>query len=384
MEILSVPEITLQAGQSRRVRIQITRKQYDGEIQLWQEGSIRGVEVTLHSIPARAEHVEIQLSADRSAPAQTHTLRLLAMGENALRAESLIQVAVKPASAGNVSSIGLELVRIPAGKFIMGSPAEEEHRYLDEVQHEVEISQPFYMSAHEITVGQFRQFVEETRYTTEAEKDGEGGWGFNKATGRLEGRNPKYNWTNVGWAQGENHPVVNVTWSDAQAFCTWLSNKEGRTFRLPTEAEWEYACRAQSALPFASGSEPATLHRHANIADLSLKRPLGEEYPTWDYADFDDGFAFTAPVGSFKPNAFGLYDMHGNVWEWCEDWHGEYNVKPNRDPRGPEIGTERMVRGGSFCNGARYARAAHRTWNNPSHRGNDLGFRVVTGAVEKP
>src|SRR5262249_10414790 len=154
------------------------------------------------------------------------------------------------------------------------------------------------------------------------------------------------NWRDPGWLQTERHPVVNVTWHDAVAFCEWLSQKEGRNYRLPTEAEWEYACRAGSEKAFVSGETQDDLRGYANTADASLRRVF-ETFRKKDYHDYsqpwNDGFPFTAPVGQFKPNAWGLFDMQGNASEWCTDWYADdyFLHSPADDPPGPETGDHR-------------------------------------------
>lgn len=163
----------------------------------------------------------------------------------------------------------------------------------------------------------------------------------------FEGRSPQYSWRNPGFKQTDDDPVVNVTWHDAVAMANWLSKKEGKKYRLPTEAEWEYSCRAGTRTRYHSGDHPATLLKVANVFDAASK----QNWLQWErYAlAGNDGFEFTAPVGSFAPNAFGLYDMHGNVWEWCADWHAEtyYAESPVDDPQGPAAGRARVRRGGS-------------------------------------
>ena len=166
-------------------------------------------------------------------------------------------------------SIGIKIVPIPAGEFWMGSSPEQvdlvlkqypnvkpkvNREELDDEQprHRVQITKLQGLSAHEITVGQFRRFVEDAGYQTQAERDGKGGWGFDSATGEFK-QDAKYTWRSPGFEQSDDHPVVNVSWNDATEFCRWLSRKDGRTYRLPTEAEWEYCCRA--------GSESAVLLR---------------------------------------------------------------------------------------------------------------------------
>lgn len=281
------------------------------------------------------------------------------------------------------NSIGLQLVLIPRGKFWMGSPQAEANRSPGEEQHEVEITRAFYMGKYTVTVGQFREFLRDTNSLSEGEKDGQGGWGFNEQTRRPEGRKPEYTWKNPGWTQTDEHPVQNVSWNDAASFCDWLGSKEGKKhYRLPTEAEWEYACRANTTTRYYSGDSEESLQGVANIADAAFKR----KYPNASWAkDWDDGYPFTAPVGRFRPNAFGLYDMHGNVWQWCADWYDKdyYKKSPGQDPQGPSAGVKRVLRGGSFSSSVSvsssvsFCRSAYRYYDPPSGRGYDYGFRVV-------
>jgi sulfatase modifying factor 1 len=166
-----------------------------------------------------------------------------------------------------------------------------------------------------------------------------------------------------------------VSWNDAVAFCKWLSKKEGKSYRLPTEAEWEYACRAGTTTRYSSGDDFETLAKVGNVADATAKA----KFPDWSWAiAASDGYVFTAPVGKFNPNAFGLYDMHGNVWEWCADWYGDeyYAASPADDPMGPASGAGRVFRGGGWRNYAGYSRSALRAYSTPGSRSSDMGFRV--------
>jgi formylglycine-generating enzyme required for sulfatase activity len=292
------------------------------------------------------------------------------------------------------NSIGMKLVRIPAGEFLMGSQESAERLaqafsaydifrkdpdfFQDEYpQHRVRITCPFYLGKYKVTVGEFRQFVQDTGYRTEAEKDGTGGWGYNSAKGKCEGRNLEYNWRDPGFPQGDAFPVVNVTWNDAVEFCRWLSRKEGKVYRLPTEAEWEYACRAGTSTRYNNGDNPDGLAEVARVADASGRTT----FPHVQEMVIPSGARdqFTAPVGSYKPNAWGLYDMHGNAWEWCADWHNEdyYAKSPVNDPRGPDSGTERVRRGGGWNTFPLYARASFRNWLDPENRCLNVGFRVL-------
>jgi formylglycine-generating enzyme required for sulfatase activity len=188
--------------------------------------------------------------------------------------------------------------------------------------------------------------------------------------------NEKYSWRNAGFEQTDEHPVVNVSWNDAVAFCNWLSKKESKTYRLPTEAEWEYACRAGTTTRYYSGDDPETLAKVGNVADAALKA----KFPDLKYTlKASDDYVFTAPVGSFKPNALGLFDMHGNAFQWCADWYGAeyYAASPVDDPTGPDSGTDRVLRGGSWNFGPLYSRSAKRFGLTPDLRSSYSGFRVA-------
>ncbi len=290
--------------------------------------------------------------------------------------------------------VTMEMVLIPAGEFQMGSgeSAEETAAFFNKTygghlvqakwfkdehpQHRVRITKPFYLGTYHVTRGQFRQFVKDSGYKTDAEKGenpGAFGWDLDK---KESGFNGKYSWRNAGFEQTDEHPVVNVSWNDAVAFCKWLSKKEGKTYQLPTEAEWEYACRAGTTTRYHSGDDPETLAEVGNVADAALKA----QCPGWKYTiKANDGYVFTAPVGKFKPNAFGLYDMHGNTWQWCVDWYGAeyYAASPVDDPTGPASGADCVLRGGTWCGGPFYSRSAGRYRFSPGFRDYYTGFRVA-------
>ena len=194
------------------------------------------------------------------------------------------------------NSIGMKLTLVPSGEFMMGSKesAEETAAFFNKTygeqssarqisfkhehpQHRVRITRPFYLGTYHVTRGQFRQFVADTGYKTDAEKGekpGAFGWDPDK---KEFGFNEKYSWRNAGFEQTDEHPVVNVSWNDAVAFCKWLSRKEGKTYRLPTEAEWEYACRAGTTTRYYSGDDPETLAKVGNVADAAAKA----KFPDW-------------------------------------------------------------------------------------------------------
>jgi formylglycine-generating enzyme required for sulfatase activity len=277
------------------------------------------------------------------------------------------------------NSIGMKLILIPAGEFLMGSPDLDKDAQSDEKpQHRVRITHPFYLGATEVTVGQFRRVVDKAGYRTGAETDGKGGWGWNEAKGQFE-QSPKYTWRSPGFAQTDEHPVVNVSWNDAVAYCKILNEDEGSAqadgYRLPTEAEWEYACRAGATARYQGGDDPETLAAVGNIADGTAKA----KYPDWTTITARDGYVYTAPVGRFQPNGFDLYDMHGNAWEWCSDGYlaDYYRQSPVDDPPGPSGATGRVIRGGSWSSRPLSVRSAYRYGHALEGRSYLVGFRLA-------
>jgi len=274
--------------------------------------------------------------------------------------------------------LSIDVARVPAGKFTMGSPKNEKcHSKVESPMREVTITRDFLMSKCEITRAQFAAFVKAAGYKTDAEKDGIGFAWDGKKWDKVKG----ISWQDIGYRQSDNHPVVGLTYNDAVAFCKWVSTRTGRTARLPTEAEWEYAARAGTQTVFAFGATLADAKGAANIADkTALTR-----FKKWKHFPVEDGYVFTSPVGSFKPNAFGLYDMHGNVWEWCSDWWArDYSKAATVDPQGPKSGRKRVIRGGSWMSSPPFARVAHRRDCPPKGRGCDniVGIRLVVEVPE--
>ncbi|MFN0196589.1 MAG: SUMF1/EgtB/PvdO family nonheme iron enzyme [Planctomycetaceae bacterium] len=302
------------------------------------------------------------------------------------------------------NSLGMKLVLIPAGEFEMGSHEDAltllkrfPEAKPDDIEgefpvHKVRITQPFYLGQHEVTLGQFLKFYHAAKYKVECERDGKGGWGWTGET--FEQRKNYRPWSWGFEEQTMNHPVVNVTWNDANAFCNWLSEKEGHEYRLPTEAQWEYACRAGSTTRFYFGNDVEELVQYSNLADQANKQiwPDPNTLTVGKYEDGklisttmpfpfvseNDGYGFTAPVGRFKPNPFSLYDMHGNVSEWCRDWYGRdyYAKSAADDPQGSSSGDFRVLRGGSWYGNPQGSRSAIRGRNTPDDRYNGIGLRV--------
>ena len=272
-----------------------------------------------------------------------------------------------PAEKRNDVGVYIKFEFIKGGCFQMGNTFEEGNDDEKPV-HEVCLDD-FYMGKYEVTVGEFRKFIDDTRYKTDAEKgDGCSDWNENKWE-----KSKDVNWLHTGFPQTERHPVVCVTWSDADEYVKWLSAKEGKGVRLPTEAEWEYAARSGGKgyeYIFGDGA-PSD-----NLADESAKK----EFPRWTvWEGYTDNFIYTAPVGSFKANESGLHDMAGNVWEWTADWYGKnyYKQSPKDNPKGPERGDRKVARGGSWLNKPDYTRASHRFKVAPAKRFVNGGFRVV-------
>ena len=245
--------------------------------------------------------------------------------------------------------VTMKLALIPPGKFLMGSPRNEEGRQDNEsLPVEVTISKPFYVGVYAVTVDQYAQFVKE---------------------GGQKLKSPVFKQTG-------DHPAVNMGWSEAQAFCKWLSQKTGKTVVLPTEAQREYACRAGTTTRFNFGDRNEDLCKHENYCDKSNTSQMSR--PGIRDMAHSDGFNNTAPVGSFKPNGWGLYDMQGNVWEWCSDYFASGYASPTRtDPTGPASGTTHALRGGCWVASADQCRAASRQGSKTDQGYVGIGLRVV-------
>jgi uncharacterized protein (TIGR02996 family) len=275
------------------------------------------------------------------------------------RVRALLASGVLPCVPEVVNSIGMKLVLIPAGKFLMGAPAGEvDSLYEERPQHEVEITRPFYLGACPVTQEQWRAVM---------------------------GTDPSY-FCAAGGGKGkvkglstDDFPVEQVSWADVAAFLERLAalpeeRKIGRKYRLPSEAEWEYACRggATSYSTFCYGN--------------SLSSTQANFHGNYPYGGAGKGpyLDRTSKVGSYAPNAFGLFDMHGNVWEWCADWYAAdyYQVSPRRDPPGGSEGSFRVVRGGCWHFSGGFCRSADRRRHALGSRSYDVGFRVAAVPAE--
>jgi len=247
---------------------------------------------------------------------------------------------------------GMRFVLVPSGTFTMGSPTDEGGRASDERLHEVVLTQPYYVQVTEMTNEQFRRLLPSGR------------------SGSYEGLS----------LNGRRQPVARVSWREAAAFAAWLGGPRSpslaprgrRTYRLPTEAEWEYACRAGTRTRYSFGDGDGDLARYANSADVNALDHSRLR------SDLDDGHVVSSPVGTYRPNAWGLYDMHGNVWEWCRDWYGAYPEGRAVDPTGPEGDELRVARGGGWDAVARHLRSATRRPADPEEGTPSGGFRLVS------
>ncbi len=274
-----------------------------------------------------------------------------------------------------VNSLGQTLVFIGPGVFLMGSSVAERGRSPGEDQHAVRLAKSFWIGVCEVTRGQFDEFVIATGYTTDAQIEdwshglaSDGGW--QQVKGLI--------WRDPGFAQTPDHPVVCVSRNDALAFCRWLGGREGRTYHLPTEAQWDYACRAGSQTAYSWGDATAREHAPANVADTVW----ASRFAAADGFALSDAHVYTSPVGTFPANAWGLFDMHGNVQEWCRDHYAPYGSRKVVDLQRPPSGDQAdrspyVLRGGSFASGPAAARSAHRDASPPHARFVTLGFRIV-------
>ena len=237
------------------------------------------------------------------------------------------------------NTLEMSFVLIPSGTFTMGSPTNEPHRGSSEVRHQVTISKPFYMQTTEVTVKQWHSIM---------------------------GRRM------MVYQQGaDNIPVTRVSWFDCMEFIKRLNKLGQGRYRLPTEAEWEYAARAGTSSAYSWGD---TINcEKAMYGNNSLKDDMCQFY----YRSIGLKMDQPAPVNTYKPNPWGLYDIHGNVWEWCMDWYGDYGEKPVIDPTGPKSGNMRIRRGGSWFKYGYSCRSANRSFGHPATRYNTTGFRLV-------
>ncbi len=293
--------------------------------------------------------------------------------------------------------VGMTMVLIPPGEFLMGSTDEQVAAALkaaeeikasqtekdriqkaERPQHQVVINKPFLMSATEVTIGQFRKFVETSKYVTEAEQYGFGDSAEKVLSDKVPAKSRGLNWKSPGYVVTDDSPVAQVTWNDACAYCAWVSEQEQRSpwyrpdgkggwliaahangYRLPTEAEWEHACRAGTTTQNSFGDDYAEL----------------EQFGWFN----KNAGGMTKPVALKLPNPFGLFDIHGNLYEWCQDFYDEkwYEKPQSNDPKGPSSGSLRVLRGGSWYNSASLCRSAYRNSYTPSSRSNAIGFRGV-------
>ena len=309
------------------------------------------------------------------------------------------------------SSVGIDMRLLPAGRYERGCKSPDVFRkdhanfnVQDARRHYVVLTKPFYLATTEVTRGQFREFIDATGYRTTAERDVSSmiGWDptpLKEHPGHAQSFQVRsqFSWMQTGFDQDDDHPVVGVSYNDAMEFCRWLSSEEGKEYRLPTEAEWEYAARAGSSTFFPWGDQyRGVIDKHANIANTELSLVARECVQRQWIVDPDgegDGFVFTAPVGSFPANSFGLRDMQGNVWEWCQDLYldtayeafkstGHHVVRPRAvDPLNTEAWNEdgqwQVIRGGSWFNSPIQVRSGCRGYFEAQDSAAYLGFRVA-------
>jgi uncharacterized protein (TIGR02996 family) len=265
------------------------------------------------------EHGDPRAELVRLTDTLTQSIDIPNRPELETRLRTLLEQGVQPIGPFCTNSLGMKFAWISAGIFLMGSPKEEKEREDSEALHKVTLTKGFYMGVHTVTQEQWQAVM---------------------------GNNPS------DFKNEINLPVERVSWEDCQEFIKKLRDKDKKAYRLPSEAEWEFACRAGTTTPFFFGETIST-----------------------EQANYDTRQK-TTPVGSFPANAWGLFDMHGNVWEWCQDWLGDYPHNAVVDPQGPDTGQYRVLRGGSQLNAAQECRSAFRSMNWPGSRSYNCGLRV--------
>lgn len=260
-----------------------------------------------------------------------------------------------------------EMVLIPAGRFTTGSNDADS----DEVpRHSVAIPSAFGMGKHEVTKAQYARFVRESGHSASG--------GCYVWSGSRYEQDVTRDWRDPGFPQTDDHPVVCVNWHDAEAYTEWLTKKTGKHYRLPSGIEWEYAARAGTRTPRPWSDDAGDACKYANVADASAKRDVPGT-ANWTFHECDDNSAYTAPVGSYRPNAFGLYDMLGNAWEWTEDCRNDEYARAATDGRTRPSGAcdQRVLRGGSWVDSPAFVGYDFQFMIGPEDRDFYIGFRVV-------
>jgi len=266
------------------------------------------------------------------------------------------------------------MVAIPAGSFRMGD-IQGRGRADEQPVHRVSVER-FAMGKYEVTVAEFRSFVKATGHKTDAETRGTC-YGYSKGWKLVKG----VDWRNPGFPQSDKHPVVCVSWNDGVAYAKWLSQETGKQYRLSTEAEWEYAARAGTETAWYWGNDPGKACVYANVADTTGK----EKHPEWAIHNCTDGYVYTSPAGVFKPNAFGLYDMLGNAWEWnCSEYRPKYGGEEQECVTSDSKAKTMSARGGAWFDGTMRTRSAGRGKASRADRFTDVGLRVVRLDAGRP
>ncbi|MBI4966085.1 MAG: SUMF1/EgtB/PvdO family nonheme iron enzyme [Desulfomonile tiedjei] len=373
--VVAAPDETPQSGADDR----------NQQEALWRHGQVTPLMDRVKDLVAKGRRIEALRVIEKASAAGSKETDLAeetnAFAKRVL--EALVDVTGDKSGEAFTNSLGMKMIRIPSGAFVMGSseadiswamgalsqgqPVNLENEF---PFHKVRISRPFFMSSTEVTVAQFREFVNETGYITDAE-DEKGGQVFNTESNQFE-RKAGTSWKNPGWTISSDQPVTMVSHNDAQAFVEWLTAKEKVPYKLPTEAQWEYAARGGLPMAQFPWGDALPDGRRANYADKNTDF-------AWRDRTADDGFKYVAPVGSYEPNGFGLYDMGGNVLEWVRDYYREdyYRFSPEVDPEGPGHGENRVMKGGEWTFGPVNLRCAFRGWARPDLAFYNSGFRVI-------
>lgn len=303
-----------------------------------------------------------------SAPGYRQDKRWIELDDNE---EKTITIQLAKAQTQFRNSLGMVFHYIQPGAFLMGGPKGSAEAKKDEVPHRVTLTHPFYMQAKEVTVGQYRRFIVASGYRSQVQGSG-GCWV--STDGRRWRKQTQTDWATItsSWPKSDTPsealPVSCVTWKDATAFATWLSKTDGRTYRLPSEAQWEYACRAGSTKPYAFGD--CLTSQQANFGDV------GQMASTCS-AGAQPIRGHLVAAEALTENGWGMYNMHGNVAEWCHDFYGPYSKKKVSDPRGPASGVEKVIRGGHYLSRMADCRSARRSSFPPAYASSAVGFRLI-------